>query len=115
MEQRRHFLTANIAGFSYWDGCIVFDQLKMGLELTLVREVDNKFDPYAVAIYLGEHKLGFLPRSENKEISKFLEMGHTDLFETRINRLSPDEHTENQVGVIVYVRAKEGMRTLKLQ
>lgn len=102
--QKRHYTTFNIAGFSYWDGCIVFNELKIGTELILMREADNKFDPYAVAIYYGEHKLGFIPRGENQEINKFLELGHDDLFEIRINRLSPDAHTEQQVGVIVYIK-----------
>lgn len=102
--QRRHYTTFHIAGFSYWDGCIVFNELKIGTELTLQREEDNKFDPYAVAIYYGEHKLGFIPRNENHEISKFLELGHTDLFELRINRITPDAQPESQVGVIVYLK-----------
>ncbi len=103
-KQRRHFSHFHIAGFSFWDGCIVFNKLKIGTELTLVREEENKFDPYAVAIYLGEFKLGFIPRNENHQISKFLEMGYSNLFEVRINRLSPDDHPENQVGVIVFLK-----------
>lgn len=106
MEKHRHYLTANIAGFTYWDGCIVFNYLKIGTELTLKREPNNKFDPYAVAVYFGEHKLGFLPRNQNEDISKFLEMGQKDLFEARVNRNSKDEHSENQVGIIVYIKRK---------
>lgn len=102
--KKRHYSTFDIAGFSYWEGCIVFNELKIGTELTLVREEENKFDPYAVAIYYGEYKLGFIPRAENHEISKFLELGHTNLFETRINRLTPDDHPENQIGVIMYIK-----------
>ncbi|MDP4228128.1 MAG: HIRAN domain-containing protein [Bacteroidota bacterium] len=102
--KKRHYITFDIAGFSYWEGCAVFNELKIGTELTLVREEDNKFDPYAVAIYYGESKLGFIPRSENHDISKFLELGYTDLFEARINRLTSEAHPENQVGVIVYIK-----------
>ncbi|MFZ4455526.1 MAG: HIRAN domain-containing protein [Bacteroidales bacterium] len=102
--KNRHYSAFHIAGFSYWEGCLAFNELKIGIELTLVREEDNKFDPYAVAIYWGEYKLGFIPRAENHEISKFLELGYSDLFEVRINKLSPDAHLENQVGVIVYIK-----------
>jgi len=94
----------DIAGFSYWEGCLVFSELKIGTELTLVREEDNKFDPYAVAVYYKESKLGFIPRSANHEISKFVELVHSSLFEVRINRITPDAHTENQIGVIVYIK-----------
>ena len=37
-EQRKHFLYCNIAGFMYGEGCIAFEELKMGTELKLVRE-----------------------------------------------------------------------------
>lgn len=107
LGQRRHYLTTHIAGFSYWDGCIVLEELKTGLELTLIREKDNAFDPYAVAIYYNNSKLGFLPRGDNHEISKFIEMGHSDIFEVRINRLSPDQQPESQVGIIVYIKRRD--------
>ena len=67
--QRRHYINFDIAGFSYWDGCEVFNELKIGTELKILREEDNKFDPYAVAIYYGESKLGFVPRNANHDIS----------------------------------------------
>ncbi|MDP4290572.1 MAG: HIRAN domain-containing protein [Bacteroidota bacterium] len=101
--KHRHFLSFHIAGFSYWDGCIAFNELKIGTELTLAREEDNKFDPYAVAIYYGDYKLGFIPRSDNHEISKFIELGYSGLFEVRINQLSRELPPEQQVGVIVYI------------
>ena len=100
----RHFTTFHIAGFSYWEGCIAFKDLKIGTELSFVRESENKFDPYAVAIYFDEYKLGFIPRGENKEINKFLELGYNQLFEVRINQLSAEAHPEQQVGVIVYLK-----------
>lgn len=83
------------------------DKLKPGTKLELLREEDNKFDPYAVAVYYGDAKLGFVPRSDNHQLSKFLEMGYSDLFDARVQRVSPDEHPENQVGVIVYLKRKE--------
>lgn len=103
--KKRHYIHFDIAGFTYWEGCLVLNELKVGTKLTLVREEDNKFDPYAVAVYLEETKLGFIPRTENHEISKFLELGHTDLFDARVNRISPDQDPENQIGVIVYIKS----------
>lgn len=70
--------------------------------LTLKREEENRFDNYAIAIYYGEAKLGFIPRDQNHELSKFLEQGY-DIFEARIQRVSPEENPENQVQVIVYI------------
>jgi len=99
-----HLANFHIAGFGYWDGPEAFEQLKVGTRLDLVREPDNKFDAYAVALYLGDFKLGFIPRGENHDISKYLDMGLDDIYEVRIQRISPDEHPENQVEVIVYIK-----------
>ncbi|MEI6124374.1 MAG: hypothetical protein WCQ95_12190 [Bacteroidota bacterium] len=61
--------------------------------------------PYTVAIYFNQHKLGFVPRNANKEIDKLLEQGYTQIFEVRINPIDAAEHPENQVHVIVYLKA----------
>ena len=89
----------------------MFNELKIGTELALRREADNRFDPYAVAIYFGEHKLGFVPRTSNKEINKFLEQGYDSIFEVRINRICPEEHPENQVHVVVFLKANGEAKT----
>ncbi len=105
--KRRHFANFNIAGFTYWDGAVVFCELKIGTKLRLVREENNKYDPKAVAIYFGENKLGFVPRCENDAISKLCEQGYGNIFEVRINRVSPEEMPENQIGVIVNLKHKD--------
>lgn len=102
--ERRHFINFDIAGFTYWDGTLAFQELIIGTKLQLRREEDNKFAPYAVAIYYKDYKLGFIPRDKNKEISKLCEQGYTGIFDARINRISQDEHPENQIGVIIYIK-----------
>ena len=66
----------------------------------------NLFDAYAVMIFFKDYKLGYIPRSENKEISKLLEMGHNDIFEVRINQIDPHADPEHQIGVIVKLEKK---------
>ena len=99
-----HLANFHIAGFGYWDGCEAFEHLKIGTKLDLVREADNAFDPYAVAIYYGEYKLGFIPRGENHDISKYLDMGLGEIYEVRITRITADVHPEEQVEVILYIK-----------
>jgi len=99
-----HLDNFHIAGFGYWEGCEAFEHLKIGTKLELVREEDNRFDPYAVAIYYGEYKLGFIPRGSNHDISKYLDMGLEDIYDARITRITPDVHPEQQVEVIVYIK-----------
>lgn len=72
-EMKRHLANFHIAGFTYWDGSEAFEHLKIGTKLDLVREEDNRFDPYAVAIYYKDLKLGFIPRASYQEISKYLD------------------------------------------
>lgn len=102
--KRRHWANFDIAGFSYWDGCLVLNELRPGMELRLKREEDNRFDHYAVAIYYGDSKLGFVPRGENHELSKLLEMGYADILEARVQRVAPEERAESQVSVIIYLK-----------
>ena len=102
-EKKVHLANFHIAGFGFWEGCEAFEHLKIGTKLNLVREADNAFDPYAVAIYYGEHKLGFIPRGQNHDISKYLDMGLDDIYDVRITRITPDVHPEDQVEVIVNI------------
>lgn len=105
--KRVHLDNFHIAGFGYWDGCEAFEHLKIGGKLDLVRETDNPFDPYAVAIYYEDYKLGFIPRGSNHDISKYLDMGLEDIYEVRITRITPDVHPEQQVEVILYVKSQK--------
>ena len=100
----RHLSTFHIAGFTYYDGIDVFKNLKIGKELSLKAEPENRFDPNAVAIYYQENKLGFVPTGENELIRKFLNLGYTDLFEVKINQVSPDAYPEKQIRVVVRIR-----------
>jgi hypothetical protein len=105
-SSRVHFANFHVAGFSFYEGVLAFDQLKIGKEVTLKTDPSNHYDKYAVEICFEDHKLGFIPRGENKQISKLLQAG-INCFETRIQWIDAQAHPENQVGVIVYVVGKE--------
>lgn len=99
----RYFTDFHIAGFTFCDGIDVFQQLTIGSALTLKAEPENRFDPYAVAVYFNETKLGYIPKEKNKEISKFLNLGYSQIFEAHINRITADSHPEGQIGVVVRI------------
>lgn len=103
-SKKLHFAHFDIAGFSYWEGCMIMGQLNIGDEVKLVREEDNKFDPYAVAIMYDGYKLGYIPRTANEQFCALMDQGHSNIFEARIQRITPDSHMEHQVGVIVYLK-----------
>lgn len=87
----RHFINFHIAGFTYYDGAEVFDELKIGTRLTLQAEPTNHFDNHAVAVFYGEYKLGYVPRTHNNALSKLLECGYSDILETVIQRVTPED------------------------
>ena len=102
----RNIFSFHVAGFTYYDGIDVIDELKIGTTLRIVAEPENKFDPYAVAVYYEDAKIGFIPSKENKIISQFLQLGYDNLFEVRVNRISIDSHPEQQVGAILRIQKK---------
>jgi ribonuclease HII len=59
-SQNLHFAHFDIAGFSYWEGCMVMHRLKIGTKVALVRERDNRFDPYAVAVHFDKITEGLI-------------------------------------------------------
>jgi hypothetical protein len=63
----------SIAGFQYYDGPALARRPRPGARLQLTREPRNSHDPFAVEIHLGKAKLGYVPRSDNKHLSRLLE------------------------------------------
>lgn len=101
-NKREHLNHFSISGFTYYEGALAFNQLEIGTSLRLEAEPENKYDPRAVAIYYKDHKLGFVPRRENRIIYKLLEIGFTQL-EIRVQQLNAQAHPEEQVGVVVHL------------
>ncbi|MDD4234517.1 MAG: HIRAN domain-containing protein [Bacteroidales bacterium] len=104
--KRKYFSHFNIAGFTYYEGAIVFEELQIGTILELKSEPDNKFDDNAVAIYYKDHKLGFIPRSINQPIRTILDTGF-DIFEARVQVKRPETYPEKQISVIIYAKYNE--------
>lgn len=65
----------NVAGFEYHEGLEVRDQIRAGDELDVVREPENPFDWYAVALYWKGRQIGYVPRDENRHLSRMLREG----------------------------------------
>ncbi len=65
-----------LAGFRYYEGKAIWDEMKIGDALDLVREPDNPHDPRAVRVEWNSHKLGYLPRRENEAVARQLDLGN---------------------------------------
>ncbi len=107
IENKKHFLHCNVAGFSYHCGCEVFDQMKIGSKLRLIREDENQFDKNAVAVFFGDTHIGYLPKNSNEQVAMLLELGYEDIFDARVQTLDPEAHPEEQVGMIIFVKRAE--------
>lgn len=104
---QRQYFNCFIAGFSHWEGCLVLNDLKVGTMLDMERELNNPHDPRAVALYYGDTKLGYLPTANNEEISNFLDLGHKDLFDVRVQAVNTEAcHPEKQVRIVVFIKGK---------
>lgn len=61
-----------IAGFQFYDGPAAVRRLKAGSLLTLCAEPKNIYDAHAVEIFYDNTKLGYVPRNQNKHITRLL-------------------------------------------
>jgi len=95
----KHFL---VRGTQYYDLLKAWDQLRIGQELTLKPEPDNPFDHHAIQIWHGEHMLGYVPRSENRHMSKLLNAGWQP-YEVLVQSLYADRPIVERLEVCVRV------------
>ena len=114
VAKKMYFMDCRLAGRKYHDADEVWDELKVGTILKLMRDKENRIDPYAVeVIYERKDKkenvedefcIGYIPRDENETIASFLEMGWDNVFECRISKINPDAHPENQVHLTIKIK-----------
>ncbi|MCL2825875.1 MAG: HIRAN domain-containing protein [Eggerthellaceae bacterium] len=102
-KHTRHFLDFHIAGFAYWDGIELIQQLKVGDSLDLVYEDENPFDPHAVALYREGKKIGYVPQANNAQLFQLLYFGH-DIFEATISQIDLEAHPERQLRAVVRLK-----------
>jgi hypothetical protein len=91
-----------LAGFRYYQGRSLWDELEVGDALALVREPDNPFDPNAVRIEWRGHKLGYVPRRENARLAR--QMDHGAAVEARITELRTSRNGRNLVSYEISLR-----------
>jgi hypothetical protein len=91
-----------LAGFQFHEGRQIWDQLKVGDPLTLVREPDNPHDARAVRVHWNGHMLGYVPRAENDAVARQLDRGNR--LEARIVRLAKHRDPWKRVEFEVFLR-----------
>jgi hypothetical protein len=92
--------SSNLAGFRYNAAAEVWDELRVGDTLELVREPENPHDSNAVSLSWRGHKLGYVPRRDNEVLAWSLDRG--DVLRARISRLSPHPNPARRIEFEVY-------------
>jgi len=90
-----------LAGFQYHAGSELWEQMKTGDALQLIRESDNRHDPKAVRVDWHGQQLGYLPRAENHAVAD--EMDRGGRVETRIGKLLRHKNPWQRVLIEVFV------------
>ena len=91
-----------VAGFQFHEGKRLWDQLKVGDALTLVREPGNPHDARAVRVEWNGHMLGYVPRAENDAVARQLDRGNK--LEARIVRLTKHRDPWKRIEFEVFLR-----------
>ena len=90
-----------LAGFQFYAGRDLWDGMKVGDALVLVREPENKHDANAVRVEWRGRKLGYLPRAENRAVAS--EMDRGGKVTARIARLNRHLDPWKRIQVEVFV------------
>ena len=91
-----------LAGFRYYDAKQVWDDMQVGDALTLVREPFNAYDTNAVRVEWRNHKLGYVPRSDNRAVAFHMDRGGA--VEARISKLVQHRNPWQRIEFEIYVK-----------
>ena len=91
-----------LAGFQFYTGKDLWDQMKVGDALALVREAGNPHDANAVRVEWRGRQLGYVPRRENSTVARHMDMGGT--VEARISKLVQHRNPWQRIEFEIYVK-----------
>ncbi len=93
----------SVAGFRYYEGPRLLPHIKAGHPLRLVANPSHPHDEFAVAIYWKRFHIGYVPRSDNRHISRMLQKGIP--LEARIMAVEPEAEPWQQVKVGIWLNS----------
>jgi hypothetical protein len=74
------------AGLRHHEAKAVWDEMRVGDALSLVREAANPYDSNAVRVDWNGRHLGYIPRTENQAVARQMDRGNK--LEARITKLT---------------------------
>ncbi len=100
-EIRMLVQSSPLAGFRYYAGETLWQEMREGDRLALIREPQNTHDPNAVRVEWQGRKLGYLPRAENRAVAAAMDVG--EQVDARIARLRQHRNPRQRMLVEVFV------------
>ena len=91
-----------LAGSQFYAVSHVWNELRVGDRLTLIREPDNRHDRHAVRVEWKGQQLGYVPRAENRAVAQALDEG--EQLDARVVRLTDDPDPWRRVELAIYLR-----------
>ncbi|MBI2320433.1 MAG: HIRAN domain-containing protein [Betaproteobacteria bacterium] len=101
-EVRMLVQSSLLAGFQYYQGGRLWEEIKVGDPLTLMREPDNPHDSNAVRVEWQGHKLGYVPRRENQAVARHMDSGGR--VEARVSKLTLHRNPRQRIEFEVFVK-----------
>jgi len=97
-----------LAGFQFHAGEELFAQMQVGDRLVLVREPHNPHDRNAVRVEWRQVKLGYVPRRDNPQLARQMDLGAA--LEARVSKLraarNPWDRVEFEVVLVLPVASR---------
>ena len=90
-----------LAGSQYYAMNDCWLEIKVGDALTLVREPDNKHDRNAIRVEWRGHKLGYVPRAQNRAVAAAIDAG--DRLSARVSSVSDNKNPWQRLAFEVFV------------
>lgn len=97
-----------LAGFTYYNGKVIWSDMRVGDPLTLVREPDNPHDANAIRVEWRGHKLGYVPRRDNAHLARQMDLGAA--VGGRITELRKSRNGRNRVSYEITATLEGGSR-----
>jgi hypothetical protein len=100
-EVRMLVQSSPLAGFQYYAGEALWQEMHEGDRLTLIREPQNTHDANAVRVEWRGQKLGYLPRAANRAVADAMDAG--ERVDARIAKLRAQRNPWQRMLVEVFV------------
>lgn len=106
LKRKVYLLHCFVAGFRYYRGMDLLNEMEVNDFLELRREPENEYDEFAIALYWQQEKIGFIPAGYNETIARLLDAEALPLLAS-ITHLKKEVEPWENVVVAVYFLQEE--------